>query len=180
MGKIFDKLRDKAKGGAISAKMTGDDISFWSGEFFTSFKNHWGKFLIAIGIAPFILWFLIAWFLKTEEILTITSKETKSTGVELVQQKDKKTGKIVEVPRNIDTYFVYTDKGALQFRPSIFFLQWEVADRFGQLQVDKTYKITHYGFRNALFDWYENIVDFEPYEEPVGSPKNIEQQNTEQ
>lgn len=179
MGKFFDKLRNKTKDGIVSAKMTGDDASFWTGEFLTSFKKNWGKMLIAIGVMPFLLWFMIVWFLKTDEILTITGKETKSTGVELVQQKDKKTGKIVEVPRNIDTYFVYTDKGALQFRPSMFFLQWEVADRFGQLQVDKTYKITHYGFRNAWFDWYENIVDFELYETPVGTPENIEQQNKE-
>lgn len=180
MFKLFNTAKEKIEDKTLDAKMAGEDISYWSSEIWTSFKAHWKKWLIAIGVMPFVLWFLIAWFLKTEEIVVITGKETKSTGVELVMQKDKKTGKMVEVPRNIDTYFVYTNKGAFQFHPSWFFLQWEVADRFGQLQVNKRYKLVHYGFRNSLFDWYENIVDYELLpDEPVGSPTNIEAQKSQ-
>lgn len=126
---------------------------------------------------PLLLWAFIAWALATDEIVTVTGKETKVTDVVIVTKKDKKTGKTVEVPKNVDTYFVYTDKGAFQYRTSWLYLQIEVADSFGRLQEGKTYKFTHYGFRNSLFDWYENIIGFEEIKNPVGSVEESIERN---
>ena len=166
---IAEKIEDKYQ----DAKLAKDDIVFWWKGIWDFTRNHWKKVLIAIPTLFFLLWWALAWLIQTNEILTITDKETKITGVEIVYKLDKKTGKKVEVQQNTDTYFIYTNKRAFQFHPSKFFLQWEVADRFGQLEVGKTYEITHYGFRVALFDWYENIVDFKLIEEPVQKVKVV-------
>lgn len=155
---MFEKL----KNAKMNAEMTADDTKFWAKEFWTSFRNNWKKVLIAIPLIIIFLWWAIIWFLKTEDIVTVTGKETKLISYQ-VTELDPNTGKEVIKERNRDVYFVYTDKGAYQFKESPFFLQWEVADRFGMLIEGKQYKLIHYGLRLPYFDIYENIVDFELY-----------------
>lgn len=164
----------KAKGNADRNK---ESFNFWYDEIGYLLKNHWKKILISIPLFILFLWAAIVWVLKTDEIVTITGKETKVTDVVMVSKVDTNTGETINVPKNIDTYFVYTDKGAFQFKESWFFLQFEVADSFGRLEENKTYKITHYGFRVPIFDWFENIVDFEEYTEP--KTEQVAEKNTE-
>ncbi len=172
-------LKERISDWKMSASFAKDDAVFWKNEFAPIIKKNWGKMLMVIPITICLIWASIVWVLKTDEIVTITGKETKATGVEIVETRNK-AGEIVEVPRNIDTYFVSTNKGAFQYRTSWFFLQIEVADSFGRLEVGKTYRFTHYGFRVPILDWYENIVDFvevKPVEQPDGTTKYVEVKN---
>lgn len=123
-----------------------------------SLKNLQKKFIIFI-CAMMALWGFLFWFIPVTEVVTINNTETKI--VDVIQVQQVVDGKMVTVPQNVDAYFVYTDKRTFQIRQSLFFLQINVADPFGRLKADKTYKITHYWFRSAIFDQYENIISFE-------------------
>ncbi len=165
---MFDKIMKKVSDKKDSVVGFFEDMKFWKKEMTPIFKNHWGKMLMVIPTIFLILWASFVWIMKTDEIVVITGKETKVTDVVMVEKKAK-NGSIVEVPKNVDTYFVSTDKGAFQYKTSWVFLQIEVADSFGKLQEGKTYRLTHYGFRVPILDWYENIVDFEQLD-----PKTLE------
>lgn len=144
---FIDKFTNKVEDKTLDAKMFKEDVGHWFKDVGGFIRQTWKFVLIGIPLLFCMLWWSTAWVLKTDEIVKVTDKETKIVG------KDKTTGE------QNDVYFVYTDKGAFQFHQSTFFLQFEVADRFGKIERDHYYLITHYGFRNSFFDWYENIVE---------------------
>jgi hypothetical protein len=169
-------LKERISDWKMNVSFAKDDAVFWKEELTPMIKKNWGKMLMVIPITICLIWASLVWILKTDEIVTVTGKETKM--IEVVrEEKDPNTNEIKKVKDKVDVYFVYTDKGAFQYHSSWFFLQIEVADSFGRLQENKTYRLTHYGFRNALFDWYENIVDFvevEPVTQPDGTVEYVE------
>lgn len=124
------------------------------------FLKHWKKVLATIVVLPFLLWYTLCLTLATTEVVTVTGKENRIVDVIMVEKKDLRSGKVIQVPKNIDRYMVYTDKGAFEYHETWLYLTWDVADQFGKLQEGKTYEFTHYGFRSQFFDWYENIIDF--------------------
>lgn len=133
------------------------------------YLKHWKKVLATVLIFPVLLWFLVAWTLSTTEIVKVTGKENRIVDVVMVEKRDAKSGKIIQVPKNVDRYMVYTDKGAFEYHETWLYLTWDVADQFGRLQEGKVYKFKHYGVRSQFFDWYENIIDFEEIKDDSGS-----------
>lgn len=122
----------------------------------------WKKALICLSFIPFILWASIYWFLSTDEIVKVTTKSSKTIDTVLIQKKSQ-DGTIVNISKNVDRNFVYTDSGAFIYEPSLFFLQEEVSNKYGAIEEQTYYVLTHYGVRFSFFTFirlYENIIDY--------------------
>ena len=135
---------------------------WWVDEFKTSVKGHWKSLLFLSTAAILTVWVGIGYLLLESEVVTVTRTETKATDVEIVEKFDKKSGKTISVPKNIDTYFVYTDVGAFVMEENRFYLRLEVADTFGKLVEGKKYRFYHLGVRLPMWDMFENVIYIEP------------------
>lgn len=70
-----------------------------------------------------------------------TERVTKVTG----------SGEDISVP---SYYLVFTDKGVFRIEDQLFFGKFNSSDLYGELEPDKTYRITTTGFRNGFFSMY--------------------------
>lgn len=120
--------------------------------------EHWKVIVLALLVAIVLLWGVLGYLLLEDEVVRVSDTQVKSTDVELVSKVDPASGQTVTVPRNIDTYFVYTDKGAFVMKENWFYLQVEVATTFGKLEKGKSYRFYHLGIRLPMFDMFENVL----------------------
>lgn len=60
------------------------------------------------------------------------------------------------------TYMVYTDKGPFKVSDNIFFWRWNSSDVYGQIEPNKSYRISVWGTRSGFLSLYKNIIDIEP------------------
>lgn len=119
---------------------------------------HWKVIAFAFLVSMALLWGGVGYLLLEEEVVRVSDTQVKSTDVELVSKVDPASGQTVTVPKNIDTYFVYTDKGAFVMKENWFYLQMEVATTFGKLEKGKSYRFYHLGMRLPMFDMFENVL----------------------
>lgn len=66
-------------------------------------------------------------------------------------------GRTDEDGRNTTDYRVFSSCGTFAVQDDPFIGQWNSADTFGSIQVDKTYNFEAYGWRNGLFSTFPNI-----------------------
>lgn len=66
-------------------------------------------------------------------------------------------GRTDEDGRNTTDYRVFTSCGTFAVQDDPFIGQWNSADTFGSIQVDKTYDFEAYGWRNGFFSTFPNI-----------------------
>lgn len=156
---MFDKLRDKIDDWKVDLRMKKDDAKFLK-EDIKAFP--WKVVIGSVLLIPLLMWAFLAWFLATDEMVKVTTKETRTIDTVIVQ-KTAPDGKVMNVSQNVDKNFVYTDKGAFVYEPSWLYLQEEVSDKYGEIEENTYYVLTHYGVRFSFFDWirwYENIIDY--------------------
>lgn len=157
--KFKEKGLDKVDDARVEFNMKKDDAKYFKEEA-KSFP--WKRFFIGLLILPFALWAFIAWFLATDEMVKVTTKETRTIDTVIVERKAP-DGSTLNVSENIDVNFVYTDKGAFVYKPSWLYLQEETSDQYAEINEQTYYVLTHYGIRFSFFKFiriYENIIDY--------------------
>ena len=88
----------------------------------------------------------------TDEVVQFTVKD-KERVVESSQEGTK------------SYYLIYTDNGEYKNEDSLWYLKWDSASVYGQLERGKTYEAHVYGFRLGFLSMYPNIVSVEELHE---------------
>lgn len=81
---------------------------------------------------------------------------------EIIHIKDKDVKRIDDV----DYYLIFSDNEVFKNTDDWFFFKFDSADLYGNIDIDKTYKVRVTGLRIPILSYYRNIISAKPTQTP--------------